>query len=96
MERVLVGVHGNSTRSLLASFLVVPGVYARETATRKRGAGQKNYKDNGTWDPLARDKKSKHRHAGAGGGQRKDNGLIKTDQQLQIQVMGASKHVDDG
>jgi hypothetical protein len=31
-----------------------------------------------------------------GGGQRKDNGLIKTDQQLQIQVMGASKHVDDG
>jgi hypothetical protein len=63
----------------------------------KEARDQKNYKDNDTWDPLARDKKSKHRHAGAGGGgQRKDNGLIKTDQQLQIQVMGASKHVDDG
>jgi hypothetical protein len=29
MERVLVGVQGNSTRSLPASFLAVPGVYAR-------------------------------------------------------------------
>jgi hypothetical protein len=30
MERVLVGVQGNSTRSLSASFLAVPGVYARQ------------------------------------------------------------------
>jgi hypothetical protein len=29
MARVLVGVHGNSTTSLSASFLAVPGVYAR-------------------------------------------------------------------
>jgi hypothetical protein len=30
MARVLVGVQGNSTRSLSASFLAVPGVYARQ------------------------------------------------------------------
>jgi hypothetical protein len=30
MERVLVGVQGNSTRSMSASFLAVPGVYARQ------------------------------------------------------------------
>jgi hypothetical protein len=29
MARVIVGVQGNSTRSLSASFLAVPGVYAR-------------------------------------------------------------------
>jgi hypothetical protein len=31
MARVLVGVQGDSTRSLSASFLAVPGVYARQT-----------------------------------------------------------------
>jgi hypothetical protein len=30
MARVLVGVQGNSTRSLSASFLAVPGVYAQQ------------------------------------------------------------------
>jgi hypothetical protein len=30
MARVLLGVQGNSTRSLSASFLAVPGVYARQ------------------------------------------------------------------
>jgi hypothetical protein len=30
MARVLVGSQGNSTRSLSASFLAVPGVYARQ------------------------------------------------------------------
>jgi hypothetical protein len=35
MERVLVGVQGNSTRSLSASFLAVPGVYARHRCARR-------------------------------------------------------------
>jgi hypothetical protein len=30
MARVLVGVQGNSTRSVSVSFLAVPGVYARQ------------------------------------------------------------------
>jgi hypothetical protein len=35
MARVLVGVEGNSTRSLSASFLAVPGVYARHRENAK-------------------------------------------------------------
>jgi hypothetical protein len=46
------------------------------TATRKRGAVQK---------------KSKQKIKAQAGGQRKDNDLIKTDQRLQIQLIGASK-----
>jgi hypothetical protein len=34
MARVLVGVQGNSTRSLSTSFLAVPGVYARQLPPR--------------------------------------------------------------
>jgi hypothetical protein len=39
MARVLLGVQGNSTRSLSASFLAVPGVYARQ-ALRYGGGGR--------------------------------------------------------
>jgi hypothetical protein len=61
----------------------------------KEARDQKNYKDNDTWDPLARDKKSKHKHA-RGGGAEEGQWLDQNRPQLQIQVMGASKHVDDG
>jgi hypothetical protein len=37
MARVLVGSQENSTRSLSASFLAVPGVYARHLFLRFRG-----------------------------------------------------------
>jgi hypothetical protein len=41
MARVLVGVQGNSTRSLSASFLAVPGVYARQRLGLRPNSGDR-------------------------------------------------------